>query len=627
MFKKLKKTDVFFWVVFVAIIATSFIFRITLPSQDLFVGNEIRFSDVDAYYHLICADYTYKNWPDVQTFNPQFDWPTGQKVNQRPLNGWLIATIAKFGGSTVDKVGVYWPAVLGILVLIPCLLLAWVLWNKWAALMGVACLAVIPGEFYGRMALGVSDQHALEVFLMCWFVLFYVLSMKKHWVWAFGSGAFLSLYIVNWAGAPILILIVLIYLVIQSIINQFKGVDNKSLSVVTLIPLVIGMVAFILLRPDEIMYVLFYGGAAAAPIIVAIISKYTSKLKPYWYPLILFTVVGLIFVGLWFGFNQAVKYAIYELQGLTGTIGASESSLGRTISEVQPILWPYGEFTLDIIAGNFGFILLFGLLGLVALGCNLKKPETTFVFTWSIILILITLMQRRYAYYSAVPFGLLTGYFFWWAMNKIGWRNYSKKDKKKGLKGQYFSHVIAAIGSILLISACLIPNGYLTTREARNHPYQVTQAWSEALKYLRENTVKDVGVISWWDYGYWILRDGKCPVPCHPGGGSTDKVAKFFSAFTTEEANKIADELDSKYVVIDYQMASQKFYAIPMLAGKGKLTEQEFNDCLLIRLYASESGIEGYKEVFESSTKYEGEAQVKIYEKYTVLPEPCNCGK
>jgi len=74
-------------------------------------------------------------------------------------------------------------------------------------------------------------------------------------------------------------------------------------------------------------------------------------------------------------------------------------------------------------------------------------------------------------------------------------------------------------------------------------------------------------------------------------------------------------------------MASQKFYAIPLLAGKGQLSEQEFNDCLLIRLYASESGIEGYKEIFESSTKYEGEAQVKVYEKYPVLTEPCNCGK
>jgi dolichyl-diphosphooligosaccharide--protein glycosyltransferase len=628
MFKKLKKSDIFFWAVFIAILAVSFVFRISLPSQDLIKGDKIYIADVDAYYHLITADYVYKNWPDIQTFNPDFDWPAGQTVNQRPLNGWLIGTIAKFTGSTVEWVGLYWPAILGILVLIPCLLLAWVLWNRWAALMGVACLAVIPGEYYGRMALGVCDQHALEIFLMCWFVLFYVLSLRKNWLWSFAAGISLSLYIINWSGAPVLILIVLIYLVIQSTINQFKVLaNNRTLALVTFIPLVMALAVFTLLRSSEVMFILFYGSAACAPLITAIVSKYTAKLKPYWYPVILSAIVGFIFLGLWLTFNQSVKYALYELQGLTGTIGAASISLGHTISEVQPILFPYGEFTLDVIIGNFGLILLFGLLGLCALGANLKKSENIFIFVWAVFLILITIMQRRYAYYSAIPIGLLVGYFFYWAMNKIGWRKYSKKDKKKGLTGQYFSPVIAITGAILLIVTCLIPNGYLTAREARNHPYQVTQAWSEALKFVRESTVKDVGIISWWDYGYWIVRDGQRPVICHPGGGSTDKVAKFFTAFTTDEANQIADELDARYVIIDYQMASQKFYAIPILAGKEKLTEEQFNDCILIRLYASESGIEGYREIFESSTKYDGIAQVKVYERYPVLKEPCNCGE
>jgi hypothetical protein len=44
-------------------------------------------------------------------------------------------------------------------------------------------------------------------------------------------------------------------------------------------------------------------------------------------------------------------------------------------------------------------------------------------------------------------------------------------------------------------------------------------------------------------------------------------------------------------------------------------------------MYFSEKGTPGYRLVFESSTKYNGQAQVKVYERYTPLVEPCNCGK
>jgi hypothetical protein len=115
-------------------------------------------------------------------------------------------------------------------------------------------------------------------------------------------------------------------------------------------------------------------------------------------------------------------------------------------------------------------------------------------------------------------------------------------------------------------------------------------------------------------------------VPCLPGGGSTDRVAKFFVADTTEVSNNWAKLMKCKYVVIDYQMAYQKFYAIPILAGNGELTEEQKNNTLLYRLYFSDDGINGYKEVFESSTKYDGQAQVKIYEIYD-YQKPCDCAK
>jgi dolichyl-diphosphooligosaccharide--protein glycosyltransferase len=621
-----KKYEIFFWSVFVLAILASFVFRVTLPAQDLIDGNNINFPDVDSYYHLWQADYTYTNWPKVETHTQMLYFPEGQGVGQRPLNSWLIATLAKILGLTVEIVGVYFPAILGVLVLIPVLLIGWIIWNKWAGLIAVASLAVIQGEFYGRLSLGVSDQHALEVFLTCWLILFIVLAFKKNWLWSIAAGITLGLYYLAWAGAPIFTIILLIMVVIQSIINQYKEVSNKNLTLSVFMTLLIAWGMFSLVRSLEVKYMLVYGLSVSVPLILQVLSKYIKKSILFVSSIVASAVLG--FTGLYLYNADLVKLTLVELQGLTGTIGAKSGDLGSTISEVQPLLSPYGDFTFDLALGCFGLIFFIGLIGLVFAFRTKGKPEWLIVLIWTLIILLITIFQRRYGYYLAVNLCLMSGFIWWLILSKLGWKEYSKKKRKEGFKGKYFSEGIAILGAILISISMIIPNAVITSKVVHQHPYAMTMAWREGLNFLRDSTIKPVnyGVISWWDYGYWIMREGQRPVPCHPGGGNTDKVSKFFTAYTSGEANDIAVSMKCKYVVIDYQMALQKFYAIPILAGKGKLTEQQMNDTLLYRLYYSESGIAGYKEVFESSTKYDGQSQVKIYEIYD-YQEACNCGK
>ena len=136
------KLKVVFWVIFGSFLLLSAWLRIGIPYDDI-AGDTIRFPSVDAYYHLKAADYTYENWPEVQRFDPLLTYPDGEGIGQRPLNSLLIATIAKFGGISVNTVGLFMPAVLGVLILIPVLFIGWLLWGKWAALIGVASLSVI----------------------------------------------------------------------------------------------------------------------------------------------------------------------------------------------------------------------------------------------------------------------------------------------------------------------------------------------------------------------------------------------------------------------------------------------------------------------------------------------------
>jgi asparagine N-glycosylation enzyme membrane subunit Stt3 len=85
-------------------------------------------------------------------------------------------------------------------------------------------------------------------------------------------------------------------------------------------------------------------------------------------------------------------------------------------------------------------------------------------------------------------------------------------------------------------------------------------------------------------------------------------------------------KLRSDYVVIDYQMAKQKFYAIPILAEVKGFDDSKYNDSMLARLYYSKDGINGYRMVFASSEMYENEAQVKIYQRYDIA-NGCDCEK
>ncbi|MFA5048930.1 MAG: STT3 domain-containing protein [Patescibacteria group bacterium] len=617
--------SVIFWLIFLVFIAISAWLRIGIQHEEL-TQNGLAFTDVDAYYHLMCADYTYTNYPNVQTWNDLLDWPSGQGVNQRPLWGFLIATVAKVGGFTVDQVGFYIPPVIFLLTLIPVLFIGWMLWNKWVGLIGACTLSVIQGEIFGRTSLGFCDQHVMEIFLACMIFMFCIMSIKKHWLWAFPAGLFLGLQYFNWAGAPIFALMLLVFVIWQSIIFRFSGQSIKNLTLIAFILFLVSFVMFVLFRGSETKYVLFYGCTVLVPILLQAIEKVALNFKPYWF-VIGIGGVGVVSLGiLYLVFGDTVTFAYKELLGLLGSVGSSQTSLGNTISEVQPILFPYGEFTFGVVWGCFAIVAITGVIGLIILCFKTESKQERLLFLiWSIAILVITMFQRRYGYYLAINLSLLSGFMFYYVINKVGWRKHTLKEIKKGQSDRYYHPVVLIVGVITIISTTIVPNFVISEKTAHTHPYALTKAWIEALDYLSENTSQEYGVISWWDYGYWIARESHRGVPCHPGGGNTDNVARFLISQTTAEANTIIDKLHCKYVLIDYQMAKHKFYAIPILAGKNDFTDAQYNDSMLARLYYSQ-GIDGYKLVFGSSTMYEDQPQIKIFEKQD-KSQVCDCGK
>jgi len=131
------------------------------------------------------------------------------------------------------------------------------------------------------------------------------------------------------------------------------------------------------------------------------------KIRPAYYPL---TLVGLGLAGL------AIFYAIAPsfLGSMLGTFKLFRPTGAQlTTIEMQPLLFPGGNFSLAVAWGNFNisfFLSLISLGMLIYLIVRRGSAGKSLLVVWSLVILAATLGQRRFAYYLAVNVALLTGY-------------------------------------------------------------------------------------------------------------------------------------------------------------------------------------------------------------------------
>jgi dolichyl-diphosphooligosaccharide--protein glycosyltransferase len=117
-----------------------------------------------------------------------------------------------------------------------------------------------------------------------------------------------------------------------------------------------------------------------------------------------------------------------------------------------------------------------------------------------------------------------------------------------------------------------------STPDPFNNPdyyYELYQRQPDGETYQYPESV--YGVMSWWDYGYYITYIAHRIPNASPNGqaGAVD-AATFFMAQDEASGSQVLDRLGSKYVIIDFPMAVQtltyggKFYAMAVWAGKSQ---------------------------------------------------------
>ncbi|MFC1958877.1 oligosaccharyl transferase, archaeosortase A system-associated [Chloroflexota bacterium] len=533
--------------------------RIYLPYDHVFGGDWIKFTTVDAYYHMRLVDNLIQNYPHFLAFDPYTFYPHGAPVGWPPFFDWLLSSIiliVSLGSPSqhlVDVVGAYFPTVLGAITVIPVYFIGKELFNRWAGVVSAGLITLLPGEFLGRSTLGYTDHHVSETLFTTIVFLFLILAIKaaksrqltldhikrREWaainttlIYSLLTGIFLGIYLLSWVGGLLFVLIITVYFVIQFTIDHLRNRTADYMGIVGTISLLMALVISLPLMPQTWFRTQFLPSmliAIMVPIVLTGISRLmeSKRIRPVYYPL---TLVGLGLAGL-------VSFYIVSPNLFSSMIRMfnffTPSSASLTITEVRPLLFPMGGFSLAAVWGNFttaSFLSLFSIGILIYLVVKRENAEKNLLLVWSLLVLAATLGQGRFAYYLAVNVALLTGYLsvlLYYVVrvsidylmtentDYISWQtlelaNFDKlitgsaelptRAQRKGARkrqGTRLRTIIRRISIslwlILIIFLVFYPNIKSAIHYEKNRLLTYSDAWYNSLLWLKENSQDPLG--------------------------------------------------------------------------------------------------------------------------------------
>ncbi|WP_269849800.1 oligosaccharyl transferase, archaeosortase A system-associated [Methanosarcina horonobensis] len=427
-------------------------------------------------------------------------------------------------------------------------------------------------------------------------------------------------------GAPAFVSFIVLYALVQTTLDIKAGKESDYLficSAATLfatllftIPLSAGAVrqglemSAMYLSWFQVVYVLIM---LAGIFLLWGFSAFVSKKGMDWkyYPgvLIFISISGILFLRMF-----SAEYYAFIVEGLRFFSGKGEYI--STIAEAVPLfLTGQGKLTFSAVLGSFGPSFLVALAGFFLLILESKseksKPECIFFLVWTLFYAYLALSQRRFTYLFAVNVSILTAYTLMILLDSLDFEKEVRKLVKPGKKTEknsesipqtgkkvslktrskskirqgteskgktaepdYFKLVsgVALIGFVF-VSSIWIGVAFAKDATSIGPEWQDSLEWLEASTpetsyYLEPSETPEYGVLSWWDYGNWIVYVGKRPAVSNNFQTGVEDSANFFLTDSEEEAKTIIEKLNIKYIITDTLMAEGKFSAITEIAGK-----------------------------------------------------------
>lgn len=595
-----------------------------LPLLYCIKDGRVMFYEFDPYYHMRMIMYSVAHFPSTSIFDSYVDYPNGYFIGWPPLFDLTAAAASLVVGLghpdqfTVEIVSSAMPVILGLLGIVATFYLVRDAMGEKAALIASLVMAILPATV-ARTIFGYVDHHVLEILLSVTMYLLFLRSVtrgkaqglsiksikagKEPVIYAALAGFAIGAAVFAWDGAPIFISLLLLYAFVQYVYDAYRGESSEYL---TIAGFTASLVALVIVAPFaatgyhgqhmEIsaiyiswFHIIMLASSAVIFLAMGLLSSGLRKKAPWYaFPAIVIVAGGLLTV--------AAKVALPQMfanleAGISFLMGSSE--VLASISEVRPLFINAGEFSLwtawiflttAVLIAVPGFILYI-------LAVRKRKFASTeiFLILWTIIITAMALMQARFVYLLGINIAIFTGYGAYSALKAAGLDRFvetarGKKDDKKHSRHLHMPWALATVAAI--ITLLLVPSVYYSYALAAE-PMSQTFDWNDAAQWIKQNTPQtsnvysagigtspEYSVMTWWDYGNYILYEAERPAVANNFQTGISDAANFFIAQNESAADAIMDKRNARYVVVDFRMGPLNagipggiFENMPDLAG------------------------------------------------------------
>ena len=575
-----------------AIFLLSLVLRLYAGRNTLQGGN-VLIVGFDEFYHMRRILYTVAHFPNTLWFDSYLDYPHGYSITWPPFFDQLMAAISLALGQHsqhgIEMVSAIMPTVLGSIAILVVYYMVKEIFDRKVALMSAFMTALAP-YYLQKSMLGETGHHWL---IELWFmlaVMFLILALSRkesRYLFAAFAGAAMIGEAYTWLGSSAYFGVFLIYLVIQITLDLKNGKSSSDTVKTMLLPFGLTLVFTLPFWNESWLFPTFFGAAAitAAIVVLYALSKFVLERRVSWvaFPTAIVLISGaFIFISRTLGDIWIFSKAnLIILSGGDYIMGGQ--MIGK-ISEAEPLFVRPEIFFSNFIFSNLGWNLIFSAVGLVVLmgyllhsKLNDEKIEAQLLFLVFVVFTLIlTFGQIRFLELSSISMGILISILFFRAADFVS-------QKAAGL-GQLPRLSILALLFILLV----LP----TTFEARgitDATPQIAGDWYNTLNWLEKNSnttsyydnpdkTPEYGVLSWWDYGNWVLYEARRPVVSNNFQLGIEDASKFYLSEDEKTATDVLDARRTKYVITDYDMLYGKLPAIALWANKDPSEYQSTQD-------------------------------------------------
>ncbi|MCG2825105.1 MAG: glycosyltransferase family 39 protein, partial [Thermoplasmatales archaeon] len=433
------------------------------------VGRGFSFVGTDPYYHARVTDYVLETKQHL-IWDNLLNYPVMGSNPRPPLFDWSAAIfgliLAPFFGWNTHASSMYaltvLPALWGALTIIPIYYLTKEFFNKKAAVIAAFIIATMPNHIQGT-GLGLSDHDPMALFFMVLAFFFLVKALKvlnqKKWVsnwrksrdirngfgvlfrenkaslgYAVMAGFSLLTFTLIWNGYIYVFAILLIYYILQLIINHMRHEDSLGfciiMLIVTSIPVFLSMLSTPYFHSVQGILQGFFPSEWYLFIVIIGASILFVPTRDAPWVIVIPSVAGaggLSYAAMWHflpgtarsifgGMGYFIKTKVY------GTIGEAQAT------DINRFAFAYGQITF--------YLAMFGLVLLMVEYLRFWKKDRLLMVVWTATAIYMTMGAIRFMFNATPVFAILSGWIIWEIIGKVDFRTMIKNVH--GMRGNKF---------------------------------------------------------------------------------------------------------------------------------------------------------------------------------------------